>query len=362
MAVQPDSAYWQGKRVLVTGHTGFKGAWLCLLLHRLGAKTYGLSLPEENPSLFQQARVRELLAGEHVGDICNLDDVCKFTAAAKPNIVIHFAAHALVRQCYREPVQSFLTNVIGTTNLLEAVRKIDGVEAVLVATTDKVYYNAETGKPFVEGDRLGGVEPYSASKAAAEMVIASYRASYLEPKGIAAPVCRAGNVIGGGDWSSERIVPDIIRSVMAGKPLSVRSPASVRPWQSVLDALTGYLVLVEKYPSIQSRTKDPDDAAFNFGPPVEHTYVTVEQICKWAESSWPGRFTWRIEGDQERIAESKILALDPSRALAALNWKPQLNPEQAVRHTLEWYCEHLEGKDARDLCLGQIDRHFETAA
>lgn len=347
--------------MLVTGHTGFKGAWLCMMLHRLGAAVHGLSLPEERPSLFQQGRVRELLTTEHLGDICNLQDVCKFTASVKPHIVIHFAAHALVRQCYREPVQSFLTNVIGTTNLLEAVRLIDGVETVLIATTDKVYYNAETGKPFCEADRLGGVEPYSASKAAAEMVVASYRTSYLEPKGIAAPVCRAGNVIGGGDWSSERIVPDIIRSVMAGKPLSIRSPASVRPWQSVLDALTGYLVLVEKCRSMRGRVKDPEDSAFNFGPPVEHTYVTVEQICKWAEASWPGRFTWRIEGDQEGIAESKILTLDPNKAFAVLGWKPQLNPEQAVHHTLEWYSAHLEGKDPRDLCLNQIDRHFQAA-
>jgi CDP-glucose 4,6-dehydratase len=362
MTARPQASYWNGKKVLVTGHTGFKGAWLCLMLRHMGAHVYGYSLAEETPSLFAQARVRELLTDEHIGDVCDLHAVCNFMREAEPEIVIHFAAHALVRQCYREPVQSFQTNLIGTTHILEAVRLSQGVKVLLIATTDKVYYNDESGVPFRESDGLGGIEPYSASKAAAEMAVAAYRTSYLESKGIAVPVCRAGNVIGGGDWSSERIVPDIVRSVMAGTTLSVRSPRSVRPWQSVLDALTGYLVLVEKSGQLPVPVLHPHDAAFNFGPPVEHTFVTVAEICNWAQSCWPGRFSWLTENDREGIAESKLLALDPGKAAAMLGWTPQLNPEQAVRHTLEWYIAHLEGKDARDLCIEQIDRHFQATA
>jgi CDP-glucose 4,6-dehydratase len=361
--VRIDKSFWSGKRVLLTGHTGFKGAWACLLLHRLGARVYGLALPELTPSLFADAQVRGILAGEHLGDISDRLATDHFVQSVNPDIVIHFAAQALVRDCYRRPCEAFQTNVMGTVNLLDALRQANNVKAVLIATTDKVYFNAEHGRPFQEGDRLGGVEPYSASKAAAEMVAAAYRASYLHRLGIATPVCRAGNVIGGGDWSLERLLPDIVRAVQSGSPLEIRNPASIRPWQSVLDALGGYFALVEHAVAEMKRGQppadaDPEDNAYNFGPELTERNVTVAEICEIVERHWPGRFTWKAERDAELIGESKLLSLDPGRAIASLGWRPRLGPEAAVRQTLEWYEAYLDGEDAAGLCRRQIEEHF----
>jgi CDP-glucose 4,6-dehydratase len=349
--------------VLLTGHTGFKGAWTCLLLRHLSAAVFGIALPEETPSLFAQAQVRGLLAGERLVDLADERAVAEFVGAVKPDIVIHFAAQALVRDCYRRPREAFATNVMGTANLLEAVRRTGGVDVVLTATTDKVYFNAEQGRAFREGDRLGGIEPYSASKAGAEMVVAAYRGSYLTPQGIATPVCRAGNVIGGGDWSAERLLPDIVRSVQSGTILDVRNPGAVRPWQSVLDALAGYLLLVQHASSAMKRSPplrdaEPEHFAFNFGPESGEAEVDVGTICRIVEDYWPERFRWRATPDRERIAESRYLALDPSRARDVLGWVTQHTPEKAIRQTLEWYDRFLKGHDAAELCERQIEEHF----
>lgn len=367
MAPDIDKAFWCGKRVLVTGHTGFKGAWACLLLHSLGVELHGLALPEDKPSLFGDARVRGLLSSEHLGDLADRDAVGSFVTAINPQVVFHFAAQALVRDCYRRPREAFQTNVMGTVNLLDAIRECPGVQVVLVTTTDKVYFNAEVGRPFREGDRLGGLEPYSASKAAAEMVIASYRASYLTPMKIAAPVGRAGNVIGGGDWSAERLLPDIVRAIQTGATLAVRNPASIRPWQSVLDALAGYLALAEhawRHARAEppARNTDPEYFAYNFGPTDDEADVDVATVCRMVERFWPGRFTWQATPDTERIAESKHLSLHPGRAETDLGWRPRLSPEAAVEQTLQWYAAFLEGADAAELCRRQIEEHFSNAA
>ncbi len=353
-----DPAFWRHKRVLVTGHTGFKGAWLCLALKRLGCEVAGLSLPAEDPGLYLQAGIGRLLSAEHLGEIENYEAVHAFLGKFRPEIVVHFAAQSLVRQSHRNPRRTFATNVMGTVNLLEAARHCDDVGVALIATTDKVYLNMESGRPFREDDRLGGLEPYSASKAATEIVAACWRARYLQGCNVALAVCRAGNVIGGGDWSKERLIPDIVRAAMAGQILDVRNPGAVRPWQFVLDALYGYLLLVERYWHSRAAAADPDTDAWNFGPDPGDGHVEVSQICKWAEANWPGRFSWRIAQDNEGIEESKLLMLDPQKAFSALGWRPKFSPQEAVRRTLDWYAHHLAGGDARELCHGQIEHHF----
>lgn len=351
-------SFWQDKRVLATGHTGFKGAWLCLILARLKCRVTGLSLPPEEPSLFSQAGVAELLEGNYFVDLGDAEAVEKVVQAAQPEIVFHFAAQSLVRRAYHEPKATFATNVLGTAHLLDALRRCDSVETILVTTTDKVYLNLEDGRPFREGDRLGGFESYSASKVGQEMVISAYRASYFEPRGVSVLVTRAGNVIGGGDWSQDRILPDIIRAVMSGEAARVRNPQSVRPWQLVLEALEGYLLLVEAKGRGLGKSRDFDDMAWNFGPRATDETVTVEQICRWVKDYWPDRFSWVAEPDKSGVKESGLLLLDPGKAIADLGWAPRFGPKAAVEQTLAWYARFLAGESAAAISMDQIEAHF----
>ena len=357
MADSIDPGFWDGKRVLITGHTGFKGSWLSLLLAHLGCKVWGLSLPPEEPSLFNQARVRDVLEGNHFLDLEDCNQVQAAVDGVQPHITVHLAAQSLVREAYRDPKRTFATNVLGTVHLLEAHRICTAIKSILVATTDKVYLNLEHGLPFREGDRLGGLEPYSASKVGAESAAAAYRASYFRERGVAVPVCRAGNVIGGGDWSDDRLLPDAIRAVMSRESLRVRNPSSARPWQFVLDALEGYLLLIQRSAHGAGGESDPEDDAWNFGPSTASEDVTVEQICRWIGEFWPDRFTWRPEAAREQIRESQLLALDPAKAEEKLSWAPRYSPKEAVLKSLEWYSDFLAGKDAYDLCLRQIGEH-----
>ena len=355
-------SFWRGKRVLVTGHTGFKGAWASLMLSRLGAHVIGLSLAPEQPSLYAQANVAALLAEEHLVDLRDEDATRHAIVEAAPTIVLHFAAQSLVRRAHRMPVATFATNVLGTVHLLEALRHCGNVSAILITTTDKVYLNTEDGTPFREGDRLGGLEPYGASKAAVEAAIAAYRASYFDHARVPVVVARAGNVIGGGDWSEDRIIPDIVRARMSGQELSVRHPHAVRPWQHVLDALSGYLLLIERVAGTSDGVADPEAMAWNFGPEIAAERITVGQICAWAERIWPQALKWRVMPDQSGVKESHLLLLDPAKAIRTLGWRPRLAPLAAMELTLDWYSGFLMGRDPRELTLSQIDAQLSVAA
>ncbi|MEM7774300.1 MAG: CDP-glucose 4,6-dehydratase [Pseudomonadota bacterium] len=358
-----DPNWWQDRQVLVAGHTGFKGAWLCMMLHRLGARVHGVALAPEGPrSLYADASVGRFLASENIIDLADLDAVRDVVNDVNPEIVFHFAAQSLVRRAHMEPVLTFRSNVLGTVHLLEALRDCLTLKSVLITTTDKVYFNQEHGRPFREFDRLGGYEPYAASKAATEFVVSAYRSSYLGRNGVAVNVARAGNVIGGGDWCADRIVPDIIRSVAADETLEIRSPAAVRPWQHVLDALAGYLLLVQlrREASVKAQN-EPELAAWNFGPDVTEQMPTVGEICEIAQQFWPTKFRWRHAVDSSGVKESKLLLLDPARAMQELSWRPCFAVREALSETFKWYEAFLDGEDAAVLCRNAVDRYVSSA-
>jgi CDP-glucose 4,6-dehydratase len=336
--------FWRGRRVLVTGHTGFKGAWLSLWLETLGAEVTGLALsPGTTPNLFTIARPQ---IHALTGDIRDEEAVSRAVAASDPEIVFHLAAQSLVRRSYRDPLETIAVNVTGTAVVLNALRTAKTLRAVVVATTDKVYRNLDDGRPFREDDPLGGHDPYSASKAAAELVTAAMADSFL-----VAPVAtaRAGNVIGGGDWSEDRIIPDIWRAAKSGVPLTLRHPDATRPWQHVLDPLSGYLLYAERLASGANVPR-----ALNFGPPPNET-LTVGKVADTMLASLGTEQRWQ-RADDPGPREMKMLALDPSRAIATLDWRPQLDARAALAWTADWYRRFDQGADARALCLDEIAR------
>lgn len=348
-------AFWVGRRVFLTGHTGFKGSWLALWLHALGSRVSGYSLaPDTETSLYTQARVGELMASTEA-DVRDSVALQRALAVARPEVVIHLAAQAQVRQSYRAPVETFATNVMGTVHLLEAVRKVGGVKAVLVVTSDKCYDNLGEVISFTEDDRLGGHDPYSSSKACAELVAAAYRASFFA--GVAdAPAlatARAGNVIGGGDWATERLVPDLVRAFAAGKAARLRHPQAVRPWQHVLESLRGYLVLAERL-----CLGDPAPApAYNFGPSLEDCRP-VAWVADALASGWGGDAGWQVEhGPQPQ--EAPQLRLDTARARRDLGWAPVLTLQEALAWTIDWFRSWQAGADARALTLAQVVAYRE---
>ena len=351
----PARTFWQDRRVLLTGHTGFKGAWMALYLTRLGATLTGLALPPDGPSLFEDAGVARRIAAHRVADLGDAAAVAAIVAEADPEIVVHFAAQSLVRDAFRRPVDTFATNVMGTVKLFEALRRVPRLRAILTSTTDKVYFNAETGRAFVETDRLGGIEPYSASKAAAEWAIAAYRASYQAPAGVVSLVARAGNIIGGGDQGRDRLIPDAIRAAAAQATLQVRNPDAVRPWQFVLDALEGYLVLIEHGLATPPDPTDPNNSAFNFGPDRSQPGARVRDVCDWIAEAWDGPFRWEAIPDPDGIKESRLLQLDAGRAMSELGWRPRLSPREAVRATIAWYAAARAGADPHSLCQRTLD-------
>ena len=342
---------WANKRVFLTGHTGFKGGWLSIWLNALGAKVTGFSLPPNTQSLYQAAG----LAGqfpETLADLRDLDTVKNSMVAADPEIVIHMAAQPLVRASYAEPIETFSTNVMGTANVLEAARSCKNLSAILVITTDKVYRNDETPSGYGEDDPLGGNDPYSASKAGAELVTGSYRSSFFsEPNAPLIATARAGNIIGGGDWGEDRLVPDMIRALAAGQPVQIRAPNSVRPWQHVLDPLQGYLQLTEKLMA--------GNAAFagswNFGPQPSEFQSVGALVAKFADNWGPGA-TWQAD-DGQHVKETKILSLDPTKAITKLSWKPALSLDESVRLTVEWHKQHQHGADVLAVSLAQIEAY-----
>jgi CDP-glucose 4,6-dehydratase len=354
--MMPSPAFWEGRRVLLTGHTGFKGSWTALWLERLGAEVAGYALdPDQTPALF------DLLAPfanatSTIADLADHDRIVALVDDFRPQVVLHMAAQPLVRRSYRAPRETFAANVQGTVNVLDALRDLDGLEAVLVVTTDKVYENANSGRAFVEDDRLGGHDPYSASKAACEIATASYRSSFFEPSGIGLATARAGNVVGGGDWSEDRLVPDVWRAIRAGETIELRYPESTRPWQHVLEPIAGYLLYLE---ALVAR---PDTAprALNFGPAPGTPEVTVAEVADIVAKELGADHAW-MQAPGTHLPEMTALALDASRAIADLGWSPRLDPATTLRWTAEWYRDHDAGGDARALTLAQIARYEELS-
>jgi CDP-glucose 4,6-dehydratase len=340
--------HFRGRRVLVTGHTGFKGTWLVAWLEALGAEVTGFALdPEDTPSLFDLAKVK--LAADLRGDVRDAAAVGGAFDAAKPQIVFHLAAQPLVRRSYREPVFTFSTNVMGTVNVLEACRRASDLKAVVVVTTDKVYENQEWVWGYRENEPLGGRDPYSASKACAEIVTAAYRQSFFREKGVPAIAsARAGNVIGGGDFCEDRIIPDIVRGIAAGRPAVIRSPDATRPWQHVLDALSGYLLLAKRLEEDPARFSE----AWNFGP--EDRSVSVAVLAKKLIARL-GRGEISITRDPKAPHEARALELDVSKARAHLGWRPSLEIDRTIELVADLYAGYLEDPSrVPSLLRGQI--------
>lgn len=350
MVTPHDTSFWRGKRVLLTGHTGFKGAWLVLCLQRLGADVTALALPPSGePNLFTLARIADLCDSRFV-DIRDRGAVAAVVRESRPQIVLHLAAQALVRAAYREPIDTFATNVMGTVHLLDALRPVDSVRVAVIVTTDKVYANREWPYPYREDDPLGGHDPYSASKAAAEIVVASYRDAFLVGRGVAVAAARAGNVIGGGDWSEDRLIPDAVRAWQSGTPLRVRRPQAIRPWQHVLDPLSGYLRLAQRL------WDEPGLAgAYNFGPRTDEAARVVD-VLRLARDSF-GRGECEFGDGSEGPHEAGWLALEVARARVALGVAPRWQLAESVRRTMQWYRGFAEGTDARALCEADIADH-----
>jgi CDP-glucose 4,6-dehydratase len=339
-------AVWSGRRVLVTGHTGFKGGWLSLWLQHMGAKVTGLALdPPTDPSFFAQTALAELVRHEIV-DVRDQAGTERLIAEVRPEIVFHLAAQPLVRYSYDHPVETYATNIMGTAHVLEACRKTDSVKAAVCITSDKCYENRESMRPYRESDPMGGHDPYSSSKGAAELVISTYRRSH--PDGPLIASVRAGNVIGGGDWALDRLVPDIVRAMLDGEPVQVRNPDSIRPWQHVLEALGGYILIAERLLDGDSQVA----TAFNFGPSDEDTQP-VSWVVDRVLDAWGGGEWTRPNGAQPH--EAALLRLDCSKARAELGWRPRLRLQDALDKVVEWHKHVASGGDARAISLAQID-------
>lgn len=349
---------WRGRSVFVTGHTGFKGSWLALWLQGLGAQVHGYALdPATTPNLFDLAQVAQGLASDTRADLADRSGLQRALAAARPSVVLHLAAQALVRPGYADPLGTFATNVMGTAHLLEAVRAVDSVQAVVVVTTDKVYDNREWIYPYRESDALGGHDPYSASKGAAEIVAASYRASFFGA-GACVATARAGNVIGGGDWSPERLVPDCLQAFAAGRPVELRYPQAVRPWQHVLEPLGGYLALAERLLAADGRRAAK---AWNFGPEAGGD-ASVGEVAQSLARLWGGGARVDCPEGAAHPHEAGLLRLDITQARAELGWRPCWSLEQALAATVQWFRGWQRGDDAAGLCRAQIRSYGEASA
>jgi len=350
------ASFWSGKRVLVTGHTGFKGSWLSLWLQQFGADVTGYALePPSRPNLFTLAGVGDGMVSMN-GDIRDGESLLKAVRICRPEIIFHLAAQSLVRKSYQDPVGTFGSNVMGTVNLLEAVRKSDCVRAVVNVTSDKCYENREWFWGYRENDALGGMDPYSCSKSCAELATAAYRKSFFDRRGqgvgrVFVATVRAGNVIGGGDWAEDRLIPDLMRAVMSGKPVLIRNPHAVRPWQHVLEPLEGYLTLAEKL----WEGKDEYADAWNFGPDEENT-VTVEALALRIKERWGHEVQWLFD-PAEHPHESRFLKLDSSKARSKLMWRPRLTLSQTVDWLVEWYQCYQQKQDMKKVTLSQLESY-----
>lgn len=344
--------FWKSRSVFLTGATGFKGGWLALWLSELGAKVCGFSLaPTTRAGLFEEANLCERLFHHIEGDIRDFEALLLAMTIAEPSVVIHMAAQPLVRESICSPVETFATNLMGTINLMEAAKRCDSIEAIINVTSDKCYRNTGVQRPFVENDPLGGVDPYSCSKACAELASASYRQTFFEHQPLSLATARAGNVIGGGDWAPDRLIPDFIRALDAKKPLHVRTPDSVRPWQHVLEPLSGYLMLAERLVSEGEQFAD----SWNFGPDSAGCYsvsTVVEGLCgQFPDASW-------LVDNAAESSETEVLTIDSEKAKDHLGWRPRWTFEKALEKTADWYIAQKEHQPMELFSLNQIKSYL----
>jgi len=350
-----NSNFWNGRRVFLTGHTGFKGSWLSLWLQSLGAHVTGYALnPPTSPNLFEVANVASGMTSI-IGNVQDKDHLSKILEQTRPEIVIHMAAQPLVRYSYENPVETYATNVMGTVNLLESIKQQDSVKVVLNVTSDKCYENREWVWGYREDEPMGGYDPYSNSKGCSELVTAAYRCSYFNPEkypehGVAVGSARAGNVIGGGDWASDRLIPDFIRSIVAGKTVIIRNPSAIRPWQHVLEPLSGYLLLAEAM-----YKKGPEfSQAWNFGP-NDIDAKSVEWIVNCLVSLWGDKASFKVDQNSANFHEARFLKLDCSKARTILGWNSKWNASEAIERICAWHKAHLSGSDMRLYTLNEIN-------
>ena len=340
--------FWSGKRVLLTGHTGFKGGWTSLMLTMLGANVHGLSLPQtENSVFYKSVGIEHRISGSTYSDITSYQSCLDVIEEFKPDIILHMAAQALVRVSYSNPLETYMVNVIGVANLLEAARQVDSVRVIVNVTTDKCYKNNEWLWPYRENEALGGHDPYSSSKACAEIISAAYRDSFFAKSGVQLATARAGNVIGGGDWSKDRLVPDVLRALDVGETISIRSPSSIRPWQHVLEPISGYILLAQMLGENENKYSE----AWNFGPEENDCWTVgriVSHICKYTETgSW-------VSPKTEQPHEAGLLKLDSSKAKNNLGWTPKWHVGEALEKTIQWHQKFIDGEDMYDFSVAQI--------
>lgn len=352
-----DPSFWAGKKVFLTGHTGFKGGWLSLWLTSMGAKVHGYALPpNSNPNLYEIFGIKDLITHSEFGDIRDLTALISSMKAANPEIVVHMAAQPLVRYSYTHPIETYEVNIMGTVNVLDSLRHLPCVRSVVIVTTDKCYENHERSLGYSEEEPMGGFDPYSSSKGCAELVTSAYRKSYFSSSDslVAIATARAGNVIGGGDWSKDRLIPDAIKAFEAETPLLIRNPNAVRPWQHVLEPLSGYIVLAQAlYKGGQKYA-----SAWNFGPREADTRQ-VKDVINLLAKGWPGNTTW-VSDNELHAHEASLLYLNCSKALIELNWSSRWSLETAVGLILEWQKKMRESKNMRDVGISQIKLYQNT--
>lgn len=348
-----DTNFWTNKKVLVTGHTGFKGSWLSLVLSKLGARVVGYALDSQFDSgLYVQAEVRENLLSSEIADIRDFDKLYCYIKKHKPDIAFHLAAQPLVIESYENPVETHQINIIGTVNFLEALRKVGSVSTIINVTTDKCYRNVDWCWPYRETDQLGGSDPYSSSKSASEMVTSSYYKSYFEQSSIGVATARAGNVIGGGDWAANRLIPDFIRAYQKKTSLRIRNPKSIRPWQHVLEPIYAYLLLAQEL----SISPASISGAWNIGPKVEND-KSVEWVLNYANKILKNQVEITVD-NESNWQEASTLKLDCSKAFMNLNWKQNWLLEKSINETIEWYEAFLSNKNMNDYSCEQIAHYF----
>ena len=345
-----DSVFWKDKKVFLTGHTGFKGSWMVLWLHSMGAIVKGYSLePNTTPNLFTEVRVDENIESE-VGDIRDLNQISKSMLDFNPNIIIHMAAQPLVRLSYQDPVNTYTTNVIGTVNVLEAARKCKNLKAIVSVTTDKCYENREWHWGYREDEAMGGYDPYSSSKGCAELITSAYRRSFMQEQGIGLASVRAGNVIGGGDWANDRLIPDILKSFEQNEPVVIRNPKAVRPWQHVLEPLSGYLILLQKLYEDQKKYAE----SWNFGP-NKHDVRPVDWILEVMMSRWPNS-SWKLD-EQLSPHEAGFLNLDILKAQSQLGWNPIWKLSDTLEKIICWQQAWIGNEDMQARCFAEINQY-----